>query len=302
MNTKFLLPGRSFFRQRLFVPLRFLWLFPLLLAACGSSPLPGLIGTPKPGTSVQLTPGPTETSVPGQVAVPIVDEGLLLMQQNPVCDHSPTTVWKGGPKSTAASSCRSGMFSLSPVSQQQIAEIDLATVNGRDYSSGLTNFEVSADLTQAIAVSLGFSESHTDSWAGFNVQTPAPGQGCGGFIFEASPLGYWNLEHVDSCAHISVIHTGTFSPAAPSFGYGDSSPVTMQITVIVQNGTLAGWIGGKKMVSISDPFVSSSTLPSVVGLVTQYRTNSSLSPTTVTHFRLATGKCREAALDCVPVQ
>jgi hypothetical protein len=194
------------------------------------------------------------------------------------------------------------MFSLSPVSQQQIAEIDLATVNGKDYSSELTNFEVSADLTQAIAVSLGFSESRTDLWAGFNVQTPAPGKGCGGLLFEASPLGYWNLEHVDSCAYITVIRAGTFAPPAPSFGYGDSSTVTMQIKVTVQNGLLTGWVGGKRMVSISDTFVSSPTLPSVVGLVTQYRTNSNPSPTRFTHFRLSLGRCKDIVLDCASVQ
>jgi hypothetical protein len=317
MNTKFPLPGRSSFRRHLVVSLRCLWLFILLLAAYGCSPLAGPTGTPVPGTRVQLTPGSTGTQAPGtsgqltpgstgmptsgQTAAPNVNEGFLLTQQNPVCDHSPTTVWQGGPRSTAASSCRSGTFALSPVSQQQLAEIDVAKVNGKDYSRELTSFEVSADLTQAIAISSGLHESHTDIWAGFNVQTPVPGSGCGGFIFEASPLGYWNLEHVDSCTHIVVIHTGTFSPPAPSFGHGDSPTVTMQVKVTVQNGTLTGWVAEKRLVSIPDPFVPSPSLTSVIGLVAQYRTNSSLSPTMVTNFRLTTGRCREVAQACVPI-
>lgn len=231
----------------------------------------------------------------------MVDEGLLLIQQNPVCDHSPATVWKGGSKSTAASSCRSGTFALSPVNQQQLAEIDLAKIDGKAYSSGLADFDVSADLTQAVAISLGFQETHTDIWAGFNVQTPAPGEGCGGFIFEVSPLGHWNLERVDSCDHITVMHTGTFLPAAPSPGRGESQTVTMHLKVSVQNGMLTGWVGEKKLVSIPDPFAPSLTIPSVVGLVAQYRTNTSLSPTMFTHFRLATGRCREATVDCAPL-
>ena len=290
------------FRQPLFIPLSFLLLFTLLLTACGNSPPSGKTVTPTPGTSLTPTPGKTVTLPPGKTATPtpapMADQGFLLTQQNPICDHSPTTVWKGGPKSTAASSCRSGTFALSPVSQTQLAEIDLAKVNGKDYSSGLIGFEISADLTQAIAVSLGFQESRTDIWGGFNVQTPAPGYGCGGFIFEVSPLGHWNLEHVDSCDHITVIHTGIFSPPTPSSGRGDSPTVTMHVKVTVQNGIFTGWVEEKSIVSIPDPFVPSPTIPSVVGLVAQYRTNTSLSPTMFTNFRLATGICREATAHC----
>lgn len=289
--------GHSCFRQRLFIVFCFLGC--CILTACEGPAYPDQSATASP-TRISPTSTTGKTAAPAsETATPAsVSDGLLLVQERPVCEHSSTAIWQGGSQSTAASSCASGSLALAPVSQHQLAEIDLAKINGKDYSSELTDFEVSADVTQAIAVSLGLQESRTDIWVGFNVQTPAPGYGCGGFIFEVSPLGHWKLEHVDACSHITVLQTGVFSPPAPIFGPCDCSEVKMHVTVSVQNGVLSGWVEGKKVVFVANSFVSSAKMPSVIGLVAEYRTNINLSPTTFTNFQLATGKCVNASTRC----
>lgn len=303
-----------FFSSHFLLFISFCCFCSFILAACGDpstsdqpatslagalpTPMVGKTATPPANKIATPVPGKTATSHSGETTTPAsAPNGLLLTQENPVCERSSSAVWEGNAQSTAASSCDSGSLTLAPVSQSRLAEIDLARINGKDYSSELNNFEASIDVTQPIAVTIGLQSSQDDNWVGFNVQTPTPGSGCGGIIFVASPLGYWKLEQVDSCSHIAVLQNGTFTPPAPYY-QGDSPFVKMHLTVRVQQGRLTGWVGNQKLTSVSNSFVSSVEKPSVVGLVAEYRTNAFFSPTKFTNFWLVTGKCREDPTRC----
>ncbi len=171
----------------------------------------------------------------------------LLVEAAPDCNNPAGTSWNPSLPGTVVS-CSNGGLLMQQTSASYYAELDLTQAGGGYYSQ--TNFRVQVDATF-------MNTSDNSTWAALLVQTPVPQGAVGGFIFVLNPAGQWQLQQVITGTSIPVVASGT-----TSINPGQAT----NITIIVQNATLYGYVNGNQVLAWSD---SSTVSPALTSLMVE---------------------------------
>jgi len=242
-------------------------------------PYRGVLSTnPKPTPTPTLTPTPAAKPT---MSVP-AGSGLNLEEGVPFCDVATDpeiATWQEGSTGshlicTPAPDNEGQVAQMMPVNANQLAEMDLQSINGASY--GLTTFAVSMNV-DPFALTNGGADS--DVYVGFNVATPL--HGCGGTIFALNAQWQWILERVSSCSQITTLQQGQVAQSA----WTNSAP-RISITLTLDNQLRAS-VNGTPIVSVDNVQVSDP----VIGLVAQAVPGSNVGWTQYTNLSLQTDNC-----------
>jgi len=170
----------------------------------------------------------------------------LLQEAAPDCNNPAGTTWNLS--QPAIISCSNGGLLMQQTSASYYAELDLTQAGGGYYSQ--TNFRVQVDATF-------MNTSDTSTWAALLVQTPASQGAVGGFIFVLNPAGQWQLQQVITGTYIPIVASGS-----TSINPGQAT----NMMIVVQNGTLYGYINSNQVLAFND---SSTVSPALTSLMVE---------------------------------
>lgn len=176
-------------------------------------------------------------------------QGWTPILQQPVPDcHNPQGVAWYVHRTGTSFSCKNTGLEMQQIAPHPYAEIDLASIHNTSYPQ--TVFHVQ--------VQVRFQNSGDGSTsAAMLVQTPAPINAVGGYIFVLSPIGRWQLQYVQTQTAVPIVRSGFVSINAHQ---------AVLLSVTVQNNVLQGFINNQQIVSQGDTL---NPLPGDVGLLVE---------------------------------